>query len=163
MRLSCLLLTLFLTAGACSTSEPMMSDSSGSSTEQPAGDEPMQRIALREPFAIERGEKALFPDDEVEIRFDGIANDSRCPANVDCIRAGEATARFTLIEADGTEQPFTLEMPGLMMEMQDMEAYQFQQVDRFSVALLLLQPYPGLADEEEMPVTATVELRRTMR
>lgn len=161
MRLFCLLLALFLTAGACSTSEPMVSDSS--STEPSTGEQPMQQIALSEPFAIEHGEKARFPEDEVEIRFDRITNDSRCPADVDCVRAGEATAHFTLIEADGTEKPFTLEIGGFVMEMQDMEAYTFEQVDRFSIALLLLQPYPGLTNEEGMPVTATVEMRRTMR
>ena len=163
MRLSLLLFALVLTAGACSSSEPMRSDSSDMITEEVTDDQPMQRITLSEPFAIELGAKALFPADDVELRFDSVTSDSRCPANATCVRAGEAFAHFTLLEADGTEEPFTLEMPGLVMEMPDSEQVKFQRVDRFVVALYLLQPYPELAAEEGMPTTATLELRRITR
>jgi hypothetical protein len=161
MRLSLLLLAL--TAGACSTSEPMLDDASDMSTEAVADEQPMQRISLSEPFAIELGAKALLPADDVEIRFDSVTSDSRCPANATCVRAGEAYAHFTLLEADGSATPFKLEMPGLVMEMPDSERVTFQQVDRFSVALYLLQPYPEFAAEAGMPTTATLEVRRTMR
>ena len=87
---------------------------------------------------------------------------SRCPANATCVWEGEATAHFTLYE-DGEATPFTLTMPGLVTEVQDMERYQFQRVGRFVAALLLLQPYPELAEEEGMAPTATLELRRLTR
>ncbi|MEP0546485.1 MAG: hypothetical protein ABJF88_06105 [Rhodothermales bacterium] len=163
MRLSLLLLALTLTAGACSTSESMRDDAPTMSTEEITDDQPTQRITLSEPFAVELGAKARFPADDVEVRFDSITSDSRCPANATCVRAGEAYAHFTLLEADGSTTPFKLEMPGLVMEMPDSERVTFQQVDRFSVALYLLQPYPELAEEADMPTTATLEVRRTMR
>jgi len=128
-----------------------------------------KQAAMYEPFTIELGETALIPaddvvpDEEAVIRFDGVVTDSRCPANVDCVRAGEATARFTLIKDDGTEMPFTLEIRGMLMEMQDVDTYTFDYVDGYSVVLLLLQPYPGLDAEEGMPTTATLEVRRTRR
>lgn len=165
MRFACLLFALVLTAGACSTpphDEPMMNDSSDDMPRS-SGEAPMKQISLGEPFTLQAGEKALFAEDDVEIRFNNVTNDSRCPANATCVRAGEAVAHFTLLEADGTATPFSLEMPGLVMEMPDPDRVKFQQVDRFSVALYLLQPYPELAEEEGMPTTATLEMRRTMR
>lgn len=161
MRAFCLLLALVLTAGACATppnDAAVMADTSDTRS----GEQAIQQVATDEPFTLQRGEKALLADEDAEVRFDSVTSDSRCPANATCIRAGEAFAHFTLIE-DGNATPFTLEIEGLVMEVQDMERYQFQKVGRFTAALLLLQPYPELADEAGMPTTATLEMRRLMR
>jgi hypothetical protein len=166
-----LLLLAFFAFSACATTTngdtPM--DDSAMNDDPRGGEMDAKQVAMYEPFTIELGETALIPADDVvpdetaRIRFDGVETDSRCPANVDCVRAGEATGQFTLIKDDGTEMPFTLEIPGMLTEMQDVDTYTFDYVDGYSVVLLLLQPYPGLDAEEGMPTTATLEVRRTRR
>lgn len=161
------LLTLFA-LGACATTpngdapmdDPSMDDPD--MTEVPRGE--MKAVQRGEPFTIQLGETVHFPDEEanVELRFNRVQRDSRCPANATCVRAGEALADFTLVEGD-TTITFTLEVPGLRMEMMEPEEAEFQRVGRFAGALLRLQPYPELAEEEAMPVTATVEMRRVTR
>ncbi len=165
MRFALLLLALILTAGACSNpprDEPMMDADEMMDDESTRGDEPRQ-VALDEPFAIEAGETVRLAEDGATIRFDEVSSDNRCPANVNCVQAGEATARFTLLETERDDIPFTLKINGGVMEVQDMERYQFERADRFVAALLLLQPYPGLDGEGDMPMTATLEMRRLMR
>lgn len=153
MRPLLLLAALALTAGACSTPP-----NEATAEEVPAP----RQVHLDEPFTIPHGEWVEVGDEDVEIRFDSVTGDSRCPSDVDCARAGEAYAHFTLFE-DGEPTPFTLEMEGMVREIQDMERYQFQQVDRFSIALLLLTPYPNTSVPSEEPLTATLDVRRTMR
>jgi hypothetical protein len=161
MHSSLLLLALVLTAGACATPPNDAAVMDDAPTSRSGSEE--RTVPLDEPFTVEVGERVLLANEGgAALQFNGVTNDSRCPANATCVRAGEAFANFTLYE-DGNARPFELEIEGLVMEVQDIERYQFQTVDRFVAALLLLQPYPGLDEEEEMPVTATVEMRRLMR
>ena len=162
MRLSLLLLALTLTAGACATPPNTDSAMEGDMDHMSDDASAAKNVALDSPFAIEQGTWVDVAEEDVEIRFDSVTSDSRCPANATCVRAGEAYAHFVLFE-DSNAMPFTLEMPGLVMEMPDSEHVTFQQVGRFSIALYLLQPYPELASEARMPTTATLEVRRTMR
>ena len=151
MHSTFLLLVLAFTIGACST---------------PPRDTPeddVSTVPLDEPFTVELGEQVALGDKGVVLRFDGVASDNRCPAAVTCIQAGEATAQFTLLEADRPDMPLALQIDGLVTEVQDIDRYQFQTVDRFVAALLLLQPYPGLAGEQDLPVTATLEVRTLTR
>ena len=148
MRLSLLLFALVLTAGACATSSTTTDDAMDmeDASDMSENASPASTVALGTPFSIEKDTWVEVADEDVEIRFNSVSDDSRCPANATCVRAGEAYAHFTLFE-DGNEEPFTLEMPGMVMEMPDKERVQFQQVGRFSIALYLLQPYPELAAE----------------
>ncbi len=162
MRFALLLLAFAVTAAACSgppRDEPV--------TDEPAPDEPMTdemaTVALGEPLTVELGTEVRVGDEGTVIRFDAVGADSRCPADVTCVRAGEATAQFTLVEAGGLERPFTLPFPGLVIEMPTYEQVQLQQVDRFIIAPYLLQPYPGVAEQEGMPTTATLEVRFVTR
>lgn len=159
MRFACLLLALVLTAGACSNPPH---DESMTDRDVTMDDEPRQ-VMLDEPFTLESGAMVRLADTGVMIRFDEVVSDNRCPANVNCVQAGEARAQFTLLEAERDAMPVTLRIDGGVTEMQDMERYQFERADRFVAALLLLQPYPGLDTEEEMPMTATLEIRQLTR
>lgn len=153
MRSALLLLALALTAGACSnTTEVVVEDTTSA-----------KHVRLGERFTLRLGETALVAEDGTTIRFDRVAEDSRCPADVDCIREGEAYAHFTLQEDGVAPQPLRLEIAGFVTEVQDIERYQFQTAGRYVVALLLLQPYPGLAREAEMAPTATLEMRHLTR
>jgi hypothetical protein len=159
-----LLLALFYLA-ACTTTnngEAPMDDDTTMSEDVPRSD--MKGVERGEPFTIGLGETVHFPNEEanVELRFNRVQRDSRCPANADCVRAGEALADFTLVEGDTTIS-FTLEVPGMVMEMMAPDAAEFLRVGRFAGALLQLQPYPEHAEDADMPVTATVEMRRVTR
>ena len=158
-----LLLALFSLAACTTTNSDMpMDDDAPISGDMPRGD--MKGVERGEPFTIELGETVHFPSEEanVELRFNRISQDSRCPANATCVRAGEALADFTLVEGDTTIS-FTLEVPGMRMDMMEPDEAEFLRVGRFAGALLQLQPYPDFADDEGMPVTATVEMRRVTR
>jgi hypothetical protein len=50
-------------------------------------------IAPGQEFSLDTGAQARLPDASV-LRYVGIANDSRCPPKVVCIRAGDADVLF---------------------------------------------------------------------
>lgn len=56
------------------------------------------------PFEINLSEKVLLPKDkkELTVSLEKI-NDSRCPVNVQCMTAGNATAEIKLINSQGSE------------------------------------------------------------
>lgn len=153
MRALLLLAALPLTAGACATPPDKVFEEVAVS----------KRVQLNEPFRLQHLAWAEIGDEDVEVRFDSVTDDSRCPADVNCMWEGEATAHFTLVEAGRAPVPFALTMEGMVRQVQDIERYQFEQVDRFSVALLLLEPYPNTSVPSDEPPTATLEVRRTMR
>ena len=52
-------------------------------------------------FTLRVGEAAAFRDPALRLRMDAVDSDSRCPANVTCIWAGDAVVRLSLTGADG--------------------------------------------------------------
>lgn len=52
-----------------------------------------QTPALDKAFTLKPAETATVGQDRVQIRFDRVVADSRCPRDVQCITAGEATVR----------------------------------------------------------------------
>lgn len=50
-------------------------------------------IAPGQEFSLEVGERAVLPDAST-LHYAGISNDSRCPPDVTCIRAGDADVVF---------------------------------------------------------------------
>jgi hypothetical protein len=57
------------------------------------------------PIQLAPGQSAVFAAEKLEVRFTGIASDSRCPNDVACVWAGEIIVRLS-IRSDGktTEQ-----------------------------------------------------------
>ena len=58
-------------------------------------------------FSLDVGQQATLPDAST-LRYAGIANDSRCPVNVTCIRAGDADVLFDHVAKGGAAQRVTL-------------------------------------------------------
>jgi hypothetical protein len=58
-------------------------------------------ITAGKPFDLEPGASARLPDDS-QLRYVGIANDSRCPPKVTCIRAGDADVLLDHVTGAGT-------------------------------------------------------------
>lgn len=52
--------------------------------------------ALGEPFTLAAGETALVGPDRTRVTFEAVVSDSRCPTDVQCIRAGEAVVRVAV-------------------------------------------------------------------
>ncbi|QSX77145.1 hypothetical protein [Agrilutibacter solisilvae] len=57
-------------------------------------------IAPGQEFSLDVGQRAVLPDAST-LHYAGISNDSRCPPNVQCIRAGDADVLFDHMPAGG--------------------------------------------------------------
>ena len=82
-------------------------------------------------------------NDGIVVQFVRVTNDSRCPADVQCIRAGEAFVTISTSVDSGEKQESTIEMgPG---------ASAMLEVDRFTITLLELRlgppPAGGVAQD----------------
>jgi hypothetical protein len=80
----CLLILLFIVAGSCKKNNSIKSSG----------------------LYLNTCTSKTFNAEEISVCFDNV-NDSRCPSDVECVWAGVAIARFTLIK-NGVSHPFTL-------------------------------------------------------
>ncbi len=76
-----------------------------------AGDQAPKTAPLGAPFTLQIGASARVGD-EVTLRFIDVTNDSRCPADVQCIVAGEAKVLLHLTDPTGSVHQFELTTPG---------------------------------------------------
>jgi hypothetical protein len=88
--------------------------------------------ALGERFALHVGESASIRGERATIVFDRIVSDSRCPVDVQCIRAGEARAALRLEPGGGPEMSFEL----------DTDRDRSQEVGGYRVTLVGVSPAP---------------------
>lgn len=90
-------------AAACGGAEP-----AGST----AGSTPDRQVDLRagldEPFRLPYHGRADVRDGALRVEFRAIAEESRCPADVQCVSAGNAAAVFGIDAADGGTATITL-------------------------------------------------------
>jgi hypothetical protein len=68
----------------------------------------------------------------LRVRFDSVETDSRCPADVACIQAGDALVRITVIAADRSGQRYALHTTGASSVVHD----------GLTIALEALDPRP---------------------
>lgn len=59
-------------------------------------------VSLGQPFTMQPGERVSLPGD-ASLRYLRVANDSRCPPDVQCIRAGDADVLFEFVPHSGGE------------------------------------------------------------
>ena len=71
--------------GACAPNAP------ASTPEAPAAG-----ASLDQPFALRVGQRATVAGAGVNVRFEEVASDSRCPSDVQCVWAGNAVVRAVL-------------------------------------------------------------------
>lgn len=94
--------------------------------------------ATEDTLRVRVGESATHGD--LGVRVTG-ATDSRCPANVMCVRYGEATLRLRLAVRDTTVE-VTLTTPATPT------APDRAVIDRYTVRAVNLEPYPGTSPVE---------------
>lgn len=70
------------------------------------------RVAqLSEPFTLEVGEAVRVEDAGLTFVFEKVTNDSRCPKDVTCIRAGEAIVHLSAASDTGPKAVLELAVP----------------------------------------------------
>jgi hypothetical protein len=71
---------------------------------------------LDEPIQLAPGEWAHLQAEDLEIKFAGIAEDSRCPNDVVCVWAGEVVVRFTVRRNSRNKDVLVKETQGLAVD-----------------------------------------------
>ncbi len=97
---------------------------------------------LNEAFALAGGQDAVIAGEGLRIQFDEVLEDSRCPAQVECVWTGQA--RIAVSRAGRRSPPKTLAFntnpaPG--------QNVQTAQVGEYAIKLLSLEPYPQTPDD----------------
>ena len=76
----------------------------------------------------------MFEGDGLQLGFDQVTADSRCPRGVQCIVAGEATVRFWLAKPSGARDTREVKTTASGSEV----VY-----DAYRIKLVTLDPYPA--------------------
>jgi hypothetical protein len=83
---------------------------------------------------------------ERTVTFDDLGSDSRCPIGLDCVRAGEITAHFTVTTPHGSV-PVELTIPGGDSKALPLYEAPWVSVDGLIFYLVRLDPYPVASDD----------------
>ena len=90
-------------------------------------------VHLDDSFSLHAGESAKVDSEKLEIRFEGVVSDSRCPKGAQCIVEGDATVRITVKKASAKTS----------YELHTSErAAQEASHDGLTIRLVRLDPYP---------------------
>jgi hypothetical protein len=98
-------------------------------------------VSLDQEFSLAIGQRAAITEEDMEIEFLRITEDSRCPRDATCIWEGRACF-IVEITIGGTSEQKELTMPGLLDEF-SRETYRDYQI------AFHLEPYP----EVDQPIT----------
>ncbi len=156
IRLATLPFALLLVAAGCSA-PAAVSDTETASEERRSHPTPpdVTDVKLGDVFTLEQGSSIVV--DGQTIRFDEVTEDSRCPANVDCVWEGRASVNLMMI-ADDTMMGVQLSIPGFVNIDSEPRDIQSASAQGYTLTLLQLNPYP---DEEgvDAEMTPSVTLR----
>ena len=85
-------------------------------------------------FKIKVGQLIKIEGEDLQIRFKAVAQDSRCPADVNCVWAGNAEVALDLLEGKCTTT--------LTLNTHDSNAPEKGKAGRYGLKLVKLDPYP---------------------
>jgi hypothetical protein len=85
-----------------------------------------------ERMTLAPGQTAPVPSMSIQLRFVGVSGDSRCPADVVCIQAGDAIVQLDLLRPNGAVERLELHTGSTLPVRHGM----------FTIALVELTPYP---------------------
>jgi hypothetical protein len=123
---------------------------------QPAEADPAE-FRLDQEFTLAGGQEAVISGENLRLRFTEVLDDSRCPAQVDCVWTGQA--RIAIVVRPEGREPTTVEFttsPALSQNKDTAE------VDGYTIWLRSLDPYPQTTAAipfEEYRATVTVRKR----
>jgi len=123
-------------AAACSSAVASERDVSSPSTSTQSG-------PRTDTLSIRLGQSALVDGGRLELKFDTRVADSRCPANVVCVWAGDAHVRLTTRLSGGASTTSDLHSttPPITLK-----------VDRYTITMIGMTPYPGTGRDGDAPV-----------
>ena len=90
-------------------------------------------VAIGSEFQLRPSESVSVENTDVELRFDVVTSDSRCPADAICVWQGDATAVFSVRLSDSSSSSLTLHTTG-----EDRRA----SASGLTLTLVRLDPYP---------------------
>jgi hypothetical protein len=113
-------------------------------------------VALEESFQLKVGESARIETEALEIGFEEVSSDSRCPKGEQCVWAGDATVRIWMQK--DSEARETLELHTAREELNERSEPSYR---GYGVRLERLDPYPmsGQAISQE-DYQATLQVTR---
>ena len=118
-----------------------------------AGQEPRQ-ATLDTAFELRGGQTATIRGEQLEVRFDRVVADSRCPRGAQCVRAGDVRIALTLQKTGHAAEAVELTLPSRPPAG---AAYAGYQIDLQSVT-----PSPEVGRETRAEdYVATLTVRRT--
>ena len=98
-----------------------------------SGNPPQAPAKLDQRFTLKVGAAMAIDGEGIQVGFESVVSDSRCPKGVQCIRAGEAEIRIWLLQARGRE----------VRELKTSPPEDGQVViDRYRLTLVSLEPQP---------------------
>ncbi|MEW6722448.1 MAG: hypothetical protein AB1324_04250 [Candidatus Micrarchaeota archaeon] len=109
------------------------------------------KAQLGEPFKLKLDQTAFIESENLYIKLTDIPQDSRCPSDVQCIRAGDTTI---VVEAKKGAQTL-----GTVRITSENSVEQVAALDGYVVSFLAVEPYPVSTDpiqREEYVVTLKV-------
>jgi hypothetical protein len=112
---------------------------------------------LDEAFSLAGGQHVVIVGENLGIRFDEVMEDSRCPAQVECVWTGQARMAVVVQAAEGT--PKTVAFNTNPAPDQNVQT---ARVGEYVITLLSLEPYPQ-TPEDAIPLDryrATLEVAK---
>jgi hypothetical protein len=116
-----------------------------------------KKADLNKSFSLSVGEKAIINTDRLLIEL-SVIDDSRCPANVQCIWAGNAKVKLAVKGTEAEQKRLDLCLGQCDKGFVEADTVSFEQDNKsYSLILTSVTPYPGT---EEGKKTATLLLKR---
>lgn len=97
---------------------------------------------LDEPFWLLSGDSKFLPSEQLEIGFDKLLTDSRCPENGICVWAGEAQVRLWL-RKPAAERTFVTATIAGYVTAESTSSHASVDTLGYRITLLQLDPYPN--------------------
>lgn len=126
----------FAAAAACSSATVSERDAS-------TPDAVMQSGPRTDTLSVRLGQSVFADGGRLELKFDARVADSRCPANATCVWAGDAHVRVTTRVGGGAS---------IMSDLHSTTSPTKLTVERYSITMIGMTPYPGTGSDADTPV-----------
>jgi len=119
---------------------------------------------LGQPFSLKLNQSAFIPSENLQILFQDVPSDSRCPSDVQCIWAGEV--KVSLMLKKGRNGPAAAWHTNLSIvkgagEESGVETFNDALGNRYTVKLVRVEPYPKSNQQiDARNYTVTLEISK---
>lgn len=96
---------------------------------------------INKSFELGIGESVTIMPDNIQVRFDTVISDSRCPTNVFCLWEGEAKIKIKLMKSRPAILYGEIPIRGYVTA-KDTCCHKYTVIDYYRITLLQLDPYP---------------------